>query len=284
MNGRHGVEVGSPTVAAATNNLVALTVLLVVGLAAGTPRRVRRRWRLGARPRAWHLAVLANSALGVYITAKVAPEIGVALLTVGLVLGQTSGSLGVDAAGLTPARRQAVTPARVAGAALAVAAVVVGATTSSGDLHIGLLALVAVAGAGIALQQAGLGHVAESLGDPIAASIVNMTIGGAILGLAAVLATGSLADVLPAAPDQWIGGILGAGVATTLAATVGTLGAVRLTLAIVAGQSLGALVVDWVAPAAGHQAGIGTIVSLVLAFAAVAIGARAGRTVVLARR
>ena len=56
-----------------------------------------------------------------------APEVGVALLSVALVCGQTAGSLAADGVGLSPAGRQPVTTGRVAGVALTIAAVVASA-------------------------------------------------------------------------------------------------------------------------------------------------------------
>jgi transporter family-2 protein len=90
--------------------------------------------------------------------------------------------------------------------------------------------------------------------------------------------TAALAD-LPggswsAAPGEWIGGLLGATVAVLLARVVAVLGALRVVLAVVAGQSLGGLVIDLVAPVPGEAVRLGTVVGVALTIAAVAVSGR----------
>jgi len=87
VNGRLGKEIGSPTVAAAINNLIAMVATLAIVLATGAlPRAVARVRALG-RPPVWHfLGGLSGAAL-VLVSAVAAPELGVALLTVALVCG-----------------------------------------------------------------------------------------------------------------------------------------------------------------------------------------------------
>jgi hypothetical protein len=74
-----------------------------------------------------------------------APEVGVALLSVALVCGQTAGSLAADGFGLSPAGRQPVTAGRVAGVALTIAAVVASALGARAHLHFAVLAFTVVA-------------------------------------------------------------------------------------------------------------------------------------------
>ena len=86
-----------------------------------------------------------------------------ALLTVALVCGQATGSLGVDWAGLSPAGKRPVTGYRLLGVGLAVTAVVLGALEAGGDIRPGLLGLAVLAGVGVSFQQAAMGHVAIGL-------------------------------------------------------------------------------------------------------------------------
>jgi bacterial/archaeal transporter family-2 protein len=83
----------------------------------------------------------------------------------------------------------------------------------------------------------------------------------------------------PPPPGHWLGGILGGIVALIGARAVGMLGALRLVLAIVAGQSVGALVLDLVAPVPGDQVTALTIGGVLLTFVAVAVSSsRTGAT------
>lgn len=55
---------------------------------------------------------------------------------------------------------------------------------------------------------------------------------------------------------------------------VGKLGSLRLMLLIVAGQSVGALVLDLIAPPEGESVAASTLISLALVFVAVTISGR----------
>ena len=276
MNGRLGKEVGSATIAAAINNMVAFVATLAIVVAIGALPRARARLRALGRPPAWYfLGGLGGAAL-VLVSAVAAPEVGVALLTVALVCGSTGGSLPVDAAGLGPAGRRPITPPRVAGVLLAVTATALAALGARGNPNMLLLALALAAGLGMSLQAAANGQLAHATGEPWAASLVNVSVGFLALGIVAIvtLATSSL-DHFPGNPLLYAGGLLGAFVVVVGATAVATLGVLRLGLAMVAGQMTGALVVDLIAPAPGEAVTAVTVIGVVLTMVAVVISGRA---------
>jgi transporter family-2 protein len=275
LNGKLGAQISSPTIAAATNNGVAFVATVAIALATRAVPRAQARLRALGRPPAWHfLGGLGGAAL-VLVSATAAPEVGVALLTVALVCGSTGGSLPVDAAGLGPAGRRAITLPRVAGVLLAIGATAISALGARSDPDMLLLAVALAAGLGMSLQAAANGQLARATGEPWAASLVNVTVGFAVLAVAAVvtLATSSL-DGLPANPLLYPGGLLGAFVVVVGATAVQTLGVLRLGLAMVAGQMAGALIVDLVAPAPGEAVTATTVIGVVLTMVAVAISGR----------
>jgi len=275
LNGKLGAEVGSPTIAAAINNGVAFVATIAIVLATRALPRARARLRALGRPPAWHfLGGLGGAAL-VLVSATAAPEVGVALLTVALVCGSTGGSLPVDAAGLGPAGRRPITQPRIAGVLLAVGATAISALGARSDPNVLLLSLALAAGLGMSLQAAANGQLARATGEPWAASLVNVTVGFAVLAVAAVvvLTTTSL-DGLPGNPLLYPGGLLGAFVVVVGATAVQTLGVLRLGLAIVAGQMAGALIVDLLAPAPGEAVTATTVIGVVLTMVAVAISGR----------
>jgi transporter family-2 protein len=275
VNGRLGREVGSPTIAAAVNNMVAFLATLAIVLAIGALPRARVRLRALGRPPAWYFLGGFGGAALVLVSAAAAPEVGVALLTVALVCGSTGGSLPVDAAGLGPAGRRPITLPRVAGVLLAVTATALSALGARGDPDVLLLALALAAGLGLSLQAAANGQLARATGEPWAASLVNVAVGFAALGAVAVvtLATSSLDDT-PGNPLLYAGGLLGAFVVVVGATAVATLGVLRLGLAMVAGQMAGALIVDLIAPAPGEAVTAVTVVGVVLTMVAVVVSGR----------
>jgi transporter family-2 protein len=272
VNGRLGASLGSVWLAGSVNNAVGLAGAAAVGVATGALGRARRRLAEGTSPRWWHVLAGVNGALFVTVAAKAAPLVGVALFTVAFVCGQSLGSLVIDRVGMSPAGRRPFTAARVLGVVLALVAVTVGALGARGELRLGLLVLAAVAGAGVAVQHAALGHVANATGEPLAAVAVNLAVGGTLLVLLALALTGGSAPHGWSAPPlEWTGGLLGAAAGVTMAIVVPILGVLRLVLAIVAGQAVGALVLDLVAAPPGEAVTAFTVVSVVLTFVAVAV-------------
>ena len=275
VNGRLGREVGSATFAAVVNNLVAaLAAMSVVLGTRALPRAVGRVRALG-RPPLWQFVGGALGAAVVLVSAVAAPRVGVALLTVAIVCGTTAGSLIVDALGIGPAGRRPITGARVAGVVLAVVATAIGAVGVQGDLQPFLLVLALAAGAGIAVQAAANGRLARATGEPFVTALVNSTLGLTVLCAVAVgaVVAGSL-DALPGNPLLYLGGLLGAVSVVVTATAVQTLGVLRLGLAMVAGQAIGALAVDLVAPVPGEAVTAGTVLGVLLTLVAVAISGR----------
>jgi transporter family-2 protein len=275
LNGRLGAVAGSPTIAAAINNMVAFAATLAIAVAIGALPRARGRLRALGRPPVWYFLGGLGGAGLVLVSATAAPEVGVALLTVALVCGSTGGSLPVDAAGLGPAGRRPITPPRVAGVLLAITATALSALGARGDPDMLLLSLALAVGFAMSLQAAANGQLARATGEPWAASLVNVAVGFAALGVVAIvtLATSSL-DGLPGNPLLYAGGLLGAFVVVVGATAVQTLGVLRLGLAMVAGQMAGALVVDLIAPAPGEAVTVVTVLGVALTMVAVVISGR----------
>lgn len=272
LNGRLGVSIGSGEMAALVNNVVGLGALLVVAGASGALLRAVRRLRNGDKGRPWHYGTSAIGAFFVIVAAIAAPKVGIALLTVAVVCGQALGSVAADALGLSPAGRRGPTSARVLGVTLALVAASIAAFGTGRGLDLGLLALAMCSGVGLAVGQAGLGQLTARSGEPLAAATVGFAL-GAVLTVAVVVAlgAGSPPHGWSAPVEQWAGGLFGAAAVVGLGRLVITLGVLRLTLALVAGQSVGALVLDLAAPAAGREVTIRTVVSVLLTFAAAAV-------------
>ena len=269
INGRLGRSLGSGEVAAALNNAVGLVALGAGAMSIGAiPRALRSLDRV----RPLHLIGGLGGAMYVVAGAVGAPEIGVALLSVALVCGQTAGSLVADGAGLSPAGHQPVTGGRLLGVGLTVAAVVASALGARASLHVGIIAFTVVAGVATALQQAANGHLARNTGEPLFAGAVNFLIGFlALLVVAAVVNGLAPPRGWSAPPIQYFGGLLGATIATAMAVLVARLGVLRLILAMTAGQAVGGLALDLIAPERGHGVTAGTVVGVALAFAAVIV-------------
>lgn len=273
VNGRLGTTLGSAEMAAVVSNVVGLVALLVLGLGSGALGRAWRRVQADGVGPAWHYAGSAIGSLFVLVAAIAAPKVGIALLTVALVCGQTVGSLVADACGISPAPRRALTVPRVMGVMIALVAVAIGAVGAEVNLDLGILAVAVIAGVGLAVGQASLGQLTDWTGEPLAAATAGFALGAAFTVIAAALLGGLTAPNGWSAPaDQWvIGGLSGAIVVVALGPLVIALGVLRLTLVLVAGQSVSALVLDVVAPAVGRDVTAPIVAGVVLTLIAVVV-------------
>ena len=246
-------------------------VVLVVVLAAR--RSSRRALPLVLTLPRWSLLGGLGGAALVVAGAAAVPEIGVALLTVGLVGGQTLGGLLVDGTGLGPGGRRRLTPGRAAGAGLCLGAIVLSTLGQTGAAKPLLLAVVVVAGLLVALQQALNGRVRHATGDAAVATFVNFVVGSSALLLGLALREVVVGVHVLDWPSQWwlyLGGPMGATFVAIASVVVRRLGVFRLGLAVTAGQLVGAVLLDLVAPL-GRHLGVSTVLAVVLTLLAVAV-------------
>jgi transporter family-2 protein len=257
VNGTLADHLGSGFLAAFVSfgsGLVWLTVAMLVsrrartGLAGVTTalRARRLRW--------WEcLGGLAGGFL-VATQGLTVGTLGVAVFIVAIVAGQSVSSLLVDRLGLAPGGIRLVTLPRAVGPALTVVAVAIAMSAgigSAGALALAVLPL--LAGAGSAWQQAVNGRVRAASGGVVAATFVNFLVGTAALAVAlgiSVLVQGAPTGSFPANPLLYTGGLIGIAFIAMSAAIVHRVGVLLLGLGMIAGQVVGALVLDVVSPGA----------------------------------
>jgi transporter family-2 protein len=280
INGQLKTELGDALLTALVSFGTGLVAVVAVVLARPAARAAAARVRDVPWPQ--RLGGLGGATL-VAVGAAAAPEIGVALLTVGLVAGQTSGGLVVDRLGLGPGHAHGLTAPRVAGAALCLVAVaisVLGRGAREADPL--LLLLVVAAGFAISVQQALNGRVRRTTGDAGVATLVNFVVGTTALALG-VLLSAALAGLDVGTwpgPEQWylyLGGPMGATFVAVAALVVRLLGVLRLGLAVIAGQLVGALVLDLTLPVHGRGVDVLTLVGVALTMVAIGVSGRAAR-------
>ena len=135
-----------------------------------------------------------------------------------------------------------------------------------------LLVLLLVGGLGVAMQQALNARTGRATSIH-AATLVNFVGGTVFLGGALLVrgATSGFAPLFDAPWHLYLGGLVGVSVVAILARATASIGVLQLTLWFVAGQLLGALLFDLVAPTPGTSVTWWTVAGLALAFVAVAV-------------
>jgi transporter family-2 protein len=128
-----------------------------------------------------------------------------------------------------------------------------------------------VAGLGLAAASGVTGRVHSVARSVVTAGMLNHLVGLAVIvTLLLIIAPGSLTgSPFPSEPWLFIGGIIGPIGVAVGAILVHTLGVLLLGLGMVAGQLVGALVLEMVVPTAGVQAS--SIIGILLTLLAVAI-------------
>lgn len=264
-------------------------VILTIGLIVSRPMREGLR-RIPSAVREGRLAwwaIPAGLLGGLFVACQsfAVPLIGVAMFTVGVVAGQSANALLVDRLGLSPVGRTPLTARRLLAALIAIAAVVIAVSNLLGadGFSVLALALALIAGAGVAIQQALGGRVNNGTRMPLSTAWLNFAFGttGLVIGTL-VGATAVGARIGAPEPGPWwmyIGGTLGVIFITTASWAVPRYGVLVFALTSIAGQLLGALLLDLAAPVGGELVAWNLVLGVVLTFVAVAVGAgvRLGR-------
>jgi bacterial/archaeal transporter family-2 protein len=279
VNGELGDRLGSAVLAALISFAGGLALLCAAVVSVPSLRKrmsaVCGAVRDHSLPR-WQLAGGLCGAGLVTCQGLTVASLGVAAFTVAVVGGQVLGSLWVDRSGLAPSGATPITVTRLLGAGIAVAAVAVAGVgewrTDEGSLWMAVLA--AIAGGGLAWQQAVNGRVG-TVGGPIVAAWVNFAAGTAALVLVTgvVVALRGVPGDWPSTPWLYLGGALGVVLIAAGVLAVRWIGVLLLGLASVAGQLVGAVALDVVTPT-GAGLSATAVVACVLTVFAVALAAR----------
>ncbi|WP_436837694.1 DMT family transporter [Micromonospora chersina] len=280
INGELGVRLADGIAAAVVSFGLGLLVLLVLVPATPGGRRGLAALRAALRDgslRPWQCLGGVCGAFLVATQGLTIGTLGVAVFTVAVVAGQTGSSLLVDRAGIGPTGRQPVTPNRLVGAMLTVLAVLLAVGDRLGDPGALALALLPLAaGVGIAWQQAVNGRVRGAAGSAMTATLVNFTVGTvALLATFAVevAVRGRPAGSFPAEPWLYVGGPIGIVFIALAAAIVRFTGVLLLGLATIAGQVVGAVLLDVLLPTAASHPTPTTLLGAGLTLVAVLVAA-----------
>jgi transporter family-2 protein len=204
------------------------------------------------------------------------PKLGVAIFTIATVGGQTVASLVVDKIGLGPAGKKLITVPRVFSAIMVLFAVTVAVFP---DLSHATFSFIAVAvtlfvGVVISFQQALNGRVNVVATRPLATAFLNFVMGTIVLTIALAINLGNGGTIGHLPTNAWIylGGPIGVIFISVSAFAVKRMGILNFVLSSVTGQLIGALALDWLAPAAHTSVNSYLITGVLMTLGSILIG------------
>ena len=225
----------------------------------------------------WRLSAGILGGIFVAIQAFSVPLIGVALLSVTTIAGQTAASLFVDKAGMTAGGKQPITLRRTLAAVITVIAVLVAVWDRLVVANTSLIAIALSFGGGLllGLQRALNGQINEHSKNSLATTWLNFATGCTFLSCLILFTTlsGDSLGKLPSSP-WWIysGGAIGILYIAFASTIVQEIGVLAFTLFTTGGQLVGSLLIDLIFPTEGVVIGPNLIIGIVLSYAGVLIG------------
>ena len=282
INGQLGAELGDGFVAAFLSFGSGLVILAIATLFVRDARRgVGRVLRAVGQGRMPWWFLLGGAAGGFFVLtgSLLIGLIGVALFTVGVVAGQIVSSVVIDRNGFGTMGPKPLTVARVLGAILALAGVVLAVSGQlRTDVPWWLLVVPVVVGLGVGFQQAANGQVRAAAESALAATLGNFVVGTALLTVALLvhLLFASWPTHFPESPLLYLGGVVGTVFIGTQVLVVRITGLLVLGLAILSGQLAAAVLFDLLLPIPGHEfvvtSAIGAAVTLIAVVIAIVPG------------
>jgi len=257
INGQLSHEIHNGIGAGLISNTVGSIVLIVIVLLVSKEREGVIRTIVALRAKrlnSWEILGGLGGAIFLSVQGATVPQIGVAIFTISLIGGQSISSLIVDRIGLTPSGRKSITFPRILVAAftsLAVSVAVYPELMHSTFKSLPVI-LAITAGIVVSFQQAINARVNAVSERPLATAFFNFIIGTSflVIALAINLLRGGSMGTLPSHPLLYFGGITGLIYVAISAYTLKHIGLLNFIAFSVTGQLVGALLFDWLSPAA----------------------------------
>lgn len=276
VNGHLGTELGDGHAAALVSFGTGLVLMLVIVLARARTRaaffRLPGQLVRGEIPR-WNFFAGLCGAVIVLSEGVTVGFLGVAIFQTSLISGMVISGVVCDRLGIGVPFKQAMSAPRIAGAILAICATVLVVSPNWSAPHMIALAIMPFVGGLLAgWQPAGNSEIGLLSGSMFISITWNFLIGFVALGLVYVvrMAASGAHFALPGTWWMYFGGPLGLLSIALMALLVRGLG-LLLGLASTAGQLIGSLLLEVVAPAAGSSLHLVTVLGALVALAAAAI-------------
>lgn len=280
VNGGLSAALGNSTEAAVYSFGSGFLVLNIIALANPRVRQGIRRIVAGVKSGelpAWRLSAGIMGGIFVAIQTYTVPIIGVALLSVVMIAGQTLASLIVDQIGITGGGKQPITNRRILAALITIIAVLVAVWEEIQLANISPMPIIIVFVGGfmIGVQRALNGQINDISGQSFSTTWLNFFMGTSTLVILLIIKTASGADLvgLPTSP-WWIywGGTIGVLYIASSSVIVAKIGVLPFTLFATGGQLIGSLIFDLIAPPEDVKVGVNLVLGILITYIGVLVG------------
>lgn len=280
VNGGLSAALGNSTEAAVYSFGSGFLLLNIIALANPKVRQGVRRIVAGVKSGelpAWRLSAGIMGGIFVAIQTFTVPIIGVALLSVVMIAGQTLASLIVDRIGITGGGKQPITLRRVLAAAITIFAVLVAVweEIQLANISPAPIIIVFVGGFMIGVQRALNGQINDVSGQSFSTTWLNFFMGTSTLVILLIINTARGEEIvgLPTSP-WWIywGGTIGVLYIASSSVIVAKIGVLSFTLFATGGQLIGSLIFDLIAPPEDVTIGINLVLGILITYIGVLVG------------
>ena len=280
VNGGLSAALGNSTEAAVYSFGSGFLLLNIIALANPKVRHGIRRIVTGVKSGelpAWRLSAGIMGGIFVAIQTFTVPIIGVALLSVVMIAGQTLASLIVDRIGITGGGKQPITLRRVLAAAITIFAVLVAVweEIQLANISPAPIIIVFVGGFMIGVQRALNGQINDVSGQSFSTTWLNFFMGTSTLVILLIINTARGEEIvgLPTSP-WWIywGGTIGVLYIASSSVIVAKIGVLSFTLFATGGQLIGSLIFDLIAPPEDVTIGINLVLGILITYIGVLVG------------
>jgi transporter family-2 protein len=274
INGQLSVDLNNGLAAALISFLTGLALVTILVFGFKPEREALYRIFTAVKKKQLVTWEVMGGVLGGFFVAAqsaVVPQIGVALFTISVVAGQTISSLLVDKAGLTPSGKERITKPRILGAiaTLIAVAIAVFPDLTNSEFRFLPLTFALIVGVFASFQQGMNGRMNVVGKRPLATAWLNFASGTivVVIALSVDLALGATIEPLPSNFWVYTGGAAGLIFVAVSAYIIKHLGVLNFSILSIAGQLVGAILIDWLAPAkAGSLNGyliFGTVLTII---------------------
>jgi len=274
INGQLSVDLDNGLAAALVSFLTGLAIVSVLVFGFKREREALFRVFDAIKNRQLVTWELMGGVLGGFFVAAqsaVVPQIGVALFTIAVVAGQTISSLLVDKVGMTPSGKERITKPRIFGAVATLIAVAIAVfpDLTNSEFRFLPLTFALIVGVFASFQQGMNGRVNVVGKRPLATAWLNFVSGTivVVIALSVDLALGATIEPLPGNFWVYTGGAAGLIFVAVSAYIIKNLGVLNFSILNIAGQLVGAILIDWLAPTkAGSLNGyliFGTVMTII---------------------